>query len=54
MSSSKGKEKRSPGPTADRLKLDGNWAKNVKTALGKKRPADGWPKPEPKPRKEKK
>jgi hypothetical protein len=33
-----------PGPEAERLKLEGNWKDNVRTALGKKRPKDGWPK----------
>ena len=33
-----------PGPEAERLKLPDDWKANVKTALAKKRPKDGWPK----------
>ena len=33
-----------PGPEAERLKLPGDWKANVKTALTKKRPKEGWPK----------
>lgn len=32
------------GPKPERLKLKGNWEKQVKKALGKKRPKAGWPK----------
>jgi hypothetical protein len=38
------KEKASPGPKADRLKLQGNWKDLVKKSLSKKKPAEGWPK----------
>ena len=39
-----GKRKGKTGPKADRLKLPGDWKANVKTALAKKRPKEGWPK----------
>jgi hypothetical protein len=32
------------GPEAGRVRLEGNWKANVKTALAKKRPKEGWPK----------
>ena len=35
-----------PGPTPDTLKLDGDWEQNVKRSLEKKRPPEGWPKPD--------
>ena len=39
-------KKKQPGPTPDRLKLDGvTWEDAVKKALEKKRPKEGWPKP---------
>ncbi|HTF34938.1 MAG TPA: hypothetical protein VK714_14735 [Myxococcota bacterium] len=41
------KSKKKPGPKADRLKLPGDWQTAVKRALEAKRPAEGWPKPEP-------
>lgn len=40
----KASRKRKTGPEADRVKLEGDWKTNVKTALGKKRPKEGWPK----------
>jgi hypothetical protein len=36
--------KKKPGPEAETVKLKGNWKKNVKTALAKPRPKEGWPK----------
>ena len=33
-----------PGPEAERLKIGGDWRKNVQAALTKKRPKVGWPK----------
>lgn len=38
--------KRRPGPDPEILKIEGDWKDAVKKALGKKRPAGGWPKPE--------
>jgi hypothetical protein len=38
------KKKDTPGPKADRLKLEGNWRDLVKKSLSKKKPAEGWPK----------
>jgi hypothetical protein len=35
---------RQPGPTADTLKLEGQWEKAVELALKKKPPSTGWPK----------
>lgn len=32
------------GPEADRVKLEGDWKQNIKLALAKKRPEEGWPK----------
>jgi len=43
-----------PGPKAAVLAHAGNWESAVKNALAKKRPADGWPKPETKKRATKK
>lgn len=33
------------GPPPELLKLTGDWTKNVKKALQKKKPPEGWPKP---------
>jgi hypothetical protein len=38
---------RKRGPDADRLVIEGDWRDAVKRAVGVKRPAEGWPKPEP-------
>jgi hypothetical protein len=38
------KKKGTPGPKADRLKLEGNWKDLMKKALSKKKPPGGWPK----------
>jgi hypothetical protein len=38
------RKRAAPGPEADRLALAGDWKKNVQTALGKRRPKEGWPK----------
>jgi len=35
------------GPVPQRVEIKGNWEDAVKTALAKKRPAGGWPKPKP-------
>jgi len=40
------------GPKPDTLKIEGDWKDAVKTALAKKKPPAGWPKP-PKPIKSK-
>jgi len=37
-------EPRKRGPKADRLTIPGDWESAVGKALGKKRPARGWPK----------
>ena len=48
----KGKQSRTinpkpkPGPQAASLAHAGNWESTVKNALAKKRPPEGWPKPE--------
>jgi len=31
------------GPAPARLKIEGDWESAVQTALGKKRPPEGWP-----------
>jgi len=38
----------SPGPNPDRVKVDKPWGQAIKDALQKKRPKEGWPKPEKK------
>ena len=38
------KRKRTPGPEAERLKLNLPWAEAVKKALKKRKPPKGWPK----------
>jgi len=38
------RKKPSTGLQPERVKLGGDWKLNVKTALAKKRPKDGWPK----------
>ena len=38
------KERATPGPKPDTLKLEGDWQGAVKKSLGKKKPAVGWPK----------
>jgi hypothetical protein len=37
------KAKKRRGPSAERVKIDGNWSEAMKKALKKKRPAEGWP-----------
>lgn len=39
------------GPKENRLALDGDWKEAVVTALKKKRPPGGWPRPEKKVKK---
>ena len=41
------------GPKPDRVKIDKDWEDAIGYAMKKKRPADGWPEPEKKPKKEK-
>jgi len=41
-------KKKSTGPEAERLKLEGNWKDLIAKALAKKRPPGGWPKPKQK------
>lgn len=41
MATNKKKAKR--GPTAERLKIKGDWEKAVGKALKKERPKEGWP-----------
>ena len=43
-------KKQPPGPKPDRVKIDKDWEEAVGDALKKKRPAEGWPKPEKKPK----
>lgn len=40
----KKKEKATPGPKPDTLKIKGNWKDAVKRSLQKQKPAEGWPK----------
>ena len=37
-------EPKKRGPPPELLKLKGDWTKNVKKALEKKKPPEGWPK----------
>lgn len=46
----KTQDKKKRGPEGQTVKIEGDWQDAVKSALAKKRPAGGWPKP--KPRKE--
>lgn len=39
-------EKQKRGPDPERVKIDEDWEDAVKKALRKKRPEEGWPKPE--------
>lgn len=36
--------KATPGPKPDILKIEGDWKDAMKKAMGKKKPASGWPK----------
>jgi hypothetical protein len=40
----KAPDKRNPGPSPERLRLEGPWEEAVDKALGRKRPVGGWPK----------
>jgi hypothetical protein len=40
------KQRRQPGPEAERLKIDMPVEEAIKKVLQKKRPEGGWPKPE--------
>jgi len=51
MPSDKPAPKQKPGPEADTIKIEGDWEDAAKRALGKKRPAKGWPKPKKSKRK---
>jgi hypothetical protein len=44
------KRKNKPGPKADHLKLEGNWEEVVKKAIRKKKPEEGWPGEQEKPK----
>jgi hypothetical protein len=44
----KPRRKDSPGPPPGRVKVNKTWEQAIKDALQKKRPKDGWPKPEKK------
>ena len=44
------KKPKPPGPEPEHLQLDGDWGENLRKALEKKRPPDGWPKPKKKGR----
>ncbi|MBB6428464.1 hypothetical protein [Algisphaera agarilytica] len=37
------KKESSPGPEADRLKIDEDWESAVQKALNKPKPEEGWP-----------
>ena len=39
-------QKKPTGPAPDRVKTDKDWEDAVSDALEKKRPEDGWPKPD--------
>jgi hypothetical protein len=43
--------KKKSGPVAEVLVIEDDWREAMKKALHKKRPVDGWPKPEPKRKK---
>ena len=38
-------EKSKPGPEEERIEIEGDWEDAVEKALKKKRPKNGWPKP---------
>jgi hypothetical protein len=38
------KKPEQPGPKPELLRIDSDWQDAVKLSLGKKKPADGWPK----------
>ena len=38
------KKKETPGPKPETVKIEVNWQDAVKISLGKKKPANGWPK----------
>ena len=49
MSSPRQKAKtKKRGPTANRVKIKGDWSAAIRKALEKKRPAEGWPEPKKK------
>lgn len=35
-----------PGPVPDTLRLEGDWQANVAKSLTKRKPPEGWPKPD--------
>ncbi len=47
------KRAKQTGPTPDRVKTDKPWEDAISDALKKKRPEDGWPKPEKEKKSEK-
>jgi hypothetical protein len=42
------KQRKSPGPVPEVLKIEGDWKDAMRKLISKKRPVGGWPKPEPK------
>lgn len=40
------KKKKPTGPKPYRLKVDGDWDDAMKSAVKKKKPPEGWPKPD--------
>lgn len=50
----KKKAKKVKGPKPDRLHIEGDWVAAVGKAINVKRPEEGWPEPEKKPRTRKK
>ncbi len=40
----KQKKPKKPGPKSETLKIQTDWRSAAKKAMGKPRPADGWPK----------
>ena len=38
------KQRATPGPKPDTLKIEGDWRDAVKKSLSKKKPPEGWPK----------
>ncbi|MCP3904874.1 MAG: hypothetical protein GY715_14705 [Planctomycetes bacterium] len=39
-------DKERPGPDPERLKIKGDWEDAMRKAIEKKRPPEGWPKPD--------
>ncbi len=49
----KKKQKGTPGPKPETLKIEGNWKDAVKLSFQKQKPASGWPQPNRKRKSEK-